>query len=40
MINKILIDTNFRGITAVLASFIDWKDAFPKQYPTLGINNV
>ena len=37
MINEILIDTDTRGTTAVLATFIDWKDAFPTQCPTLGI---
>ena len=39
MINKILIDTDTRGISAVLASFIDWKDAFPTQCPILGIKS-
>ena len=37
MITKILIDTDTRGTTAVLATFVDWKDAFPTQCPTLGI---
>ena len=36
MINKILKDTD-RGVTAVLATFVDWKDAFPNQCPKLGI---
>ena len=37
IINKILTDTDTKGMTAVLASFVDWKDAFPTQCPTLGI---
>ena len=36
MINKILKDTD-RGVTAVLATFVDWKDAFPNQCHKLGI---
>ena len=36
MINKILKDTD-RGVTAVLATFVDWKDAFPNQCPKLGV---
>ena len=30
MINKVLKDTD-QGVTAVLAKFVDWKDAFPNQ---------
>ena len=40
MINKILIDTdnNSRGdVNAVIATLIDWKEAFPRQCPKLGI---
>ena len=36
MIDKILKDTD-RGVTAVLATMVDWKDAFPNQCPKLGI---
>ena len=34
MIHKILSDID-RGTTAVLATFVDWKDAFPNQCPAL-----
>ena len=37
MIHKILSDTDTKGVTAVLATFVDWKDAFPNLCPTLGI---
>ena len=37
MIDKILRDTDNAEVTAVLATFIDWKDAFPNQCPKLGI---
>ena len=40
MIDKILSDTdnNSRGeITAVLATLYDWKEAFPRQCPKLGV---
>ena len=37
MINKILSDTDTPEVTAVLATFVDWKDAFPNQCPKLGI---
>ena len=37
MINKILSDLDTPEVTAVLATFIDWKDAFPNQCPKLGI---
>ena len=37
MIHKILSDIDVKGVTAVLATFVDWKDAFPNQCPTLGI---
>ena len=40
MINQILSDTdrNSRGeVTAVLATLIDWSEAFPRQCPKLGI---
>ena len=39
MINKILTDTQTKSteITAVIATLIDWKDAFPTQCPKLGI---
>ena len=37
MIHKILSDTDTSEVTAVLATFIDWKDAFPNQCPKLGI---
>ena len=41
MIHKILssLDNNSKGdIFAVIASFVDWKQAFNRQDPTLGIN--
>ena len=41
MIPKILssLDNNSkRDIFAVIASFVDWKQAFNRQDPTLGIN--
>ena len=39
MIHKILLDTKngFTEATAVLATMIDWKQAFPRQDPKLGI---
>ena len=37
MIHKILTDTDTSEVTAVLATFVDWKDAFPNQCPKLGI---
>ena len=37
MIHKILSDTDTSEVTAMLATFVDWKDAFPNQCPTLGI---
>ena len=40
MIHKILndLDNNSKGeVTAVLATLIDWKEAFPRQCPKLGI---
>ena len=37
MINKVLSDLDTKEVTAVLATFIDWKDAFPNQCPKLGI---
>ena len=37
MIHKILSDTDKSEVTAVLATFVDWKDAFPNQCHTLGI---
>ena len=37
MIDKILRDTDSAEVTAVLATFVDWKDAFPNQCPKLGI---
>ena len=37
MINKVLSDLDKKEVTAVLATFIDWKDAFPNQCPKLGI---
>ena len=36
MIHKILSDT-YEGNAAVIATFVDWKDAFPNQCPALGI---
>ena len=36
MIHKILSDID-RGTRAVLATFVDWKNAFPNQCPALGI---
>ena len=39
MIDKILSDTDSKGVTAVLATFVDWKDAFPNQCPELGIKS-
>ena len=40
MIQKILTDAhcNRKEVTAVLATLIDWKDAFPRQDPKLGID--
>ena len=40
MIHKILTDahSNSTEFTAVLATLIDWKDAFPNQCPKLGID--
>ena len=37
MIDKILSDTDTPEVTAVLATFVDWNDAFPNQCPKLGI---
>ena len=40
LINQILVDTdkNSSGeVTAVLATLFDWKEAFPRQCPKLGI---
>ena len=37
MVDKILRDTDSAEVTAVLATFVDWKDAFPNQCPKLGI---
>ena len=37
MIHKILNDLDTSEVTAVLATFIDWKYAFPNQCPRLGI---
>ena len=37
MIHKILSDSDKKGVNAVLATFVDWKDAFPNQWPKLGI---
>ena len=37
MIHKILVDLDTTEVTAVLATFVDWKDAFPNQCPALGI---
>ena len=42
MIHKILLslDTNSKGDTfAVIAGFIDWKQAFPRQCPTQGVQS-
>ena len=42
MLDKILskLDNNGRGDTfAVIASMIDWKQAFPRQCPTLGVQS-
>ena len=39
MIHKIFSDTNTFEVTAVLATFVDWKNAFPNQCPTLGIHH-
>ena len=39
MIDKILSDSDAKGVTAVLATFVDWKDAFPNQCPELGIKS-
>ena len=41
MINKILssTDSNSSEVTAVLATMIDWSDAFPRQCPYLGIDS-
>ena len=37
MIHKILSDIDNSETTAVLATFVDWKDAFPNQCPKLGL---
>ena len=37
MMNKILNYLDTRQVTAVFATFVDWKDAFPNQCPALGI---
>ena len=39
MIHKILSETesNSTDVTAVLATLIDWQDAFPRQCPKLGV---
>ena len=37
MINKTLSDTDTPEVIAVFATFVDLKDAFPKQCPKLGI---
>ena len=37
MIHKILSDIDVKGVTSVLALFVDCKDAFPDQCPTLGM---
>ena len=39
MIHKILLDTESKSteVTSVLATMIDWKQAFPRQDPKLGI---
>ena len=37
MLHEILTDTDTNEVTAVLATFIDWKDAFPNMCPKLGI---
>ena len=31
MIHKILGESDKKGVNAVLATFVDWKDAFPNQ---------
>ena len=36
-IHKILSDSDSTEVTAVLATFVDWEDAFPNQCPRLGI---
>ena len=36
MIHKSLSDTD-KGNSAVIAAFVDWKDAFPNQCQALGI---
>ena len=37
MIHKILVDLETTEVTAVLDTFVDWKDAFPNQCPALGL---
>ena len=37
MVHKILVDVDNKQVTAILATFVDWKDAFPNQCPALGI---
>ena len=37
MIHKILGESDKKGVNAVLATFVDWKDAFPNQCHTLGV---
>ena len=41
MLNRVLgaLDNNSKGeIKAVLATFVDWKQAFPRQCPKLGVS--
>ena len=43
MVNKILTDVDSRTndeINAVIATFYDWKEAFPRQCPKLGIEGI
>ena len=40
MINRILTDTDKSSkgeVNAVLATLVDWKEAFPRQCPKLGV---
>ena len=41
MLNRILValDSNSKGeVKAALATFVDWKQAFPHQCPKLGVD--
>ena len=39
MIDKILAAVDKNDKVAVLATFVDWKQAFPRQCPKLGVES-